>query len=304
MDLRRLRYFVVLAEELHFTRAARRLHLAQPALSQQQRVLERELGARLVERGPGGCRLTPVGVVAATEARALLAHADSARARIDAAIREQGGQIRLAYTRSARGGMVDALVSRFRQENPHVQVISETGWTAPNVAGLLSGKFDAAFVRPPLYEPELRCRVVDTEELLLAVPTDHPLTAQRRIPRDAVVGQPAVMWPRENGPGMFDRTVEQIWPNGGFNLLRNEPDDEQLLRAVAGGSVVAAVPAGRARTLRLPGVRLRRFTAPVPTIDVGLAYHPRHMSPAVERLLSALDDLVPADAHRRPRMLR
>jgi DNA-binding transcriptional LysR family regulator len=290
MDLRRLRYFLVLAEELHFTRAARRLHLAQPALSQQQRTLERELGARLIERGPGGCTLTPVGVVAAAEARALLAHVDGARARIDAAVREQGAQIRLAYTRSARGGLVDALVARFRQDNPHVRVISETGWTAPNVAGLLAGRFDVAFVRPPLYEPELRCRIVDTEELLLALPAGHPMTARRRIPREAVAGEPAVMWPRENGPGMFDRTVEQIWPGGGFNLVRHEPDDEQLLRAVAGGSVVAAVPAGRARALRLPGVRLRHFTAPVPTVDIGLAYHPRRLSPAAERLLAALDE--------------
>lgn len=292
MDLRRLRYFVVLAEELHFTRAARRLHLAQPALSQQHRTLEREIGARLVERGPGGCTLTPVGEIVAAEARQLLAHADSARSRIEAAVREQGGQLRLAYTRSARGGLVDDLVARFRQDNPHVRLISETGWTALNVAGLLAGRFDAAFVRPPLYEPELRCRVVDTEELLLAVPAGHRLTGLRRIPRAAVAGEPAVMWPRENGPGMFDRTVEQIWPDGGFHLVRQEPDDEQLLRAVAEGSVVAAVPAGRARALRLPGVRLRHFTAPTPTVDIALAYHPRRLSPAAVRLLAALDDLM------------
>jgi DNA-binding transcriptional LysR family regulator len=301
MDLRRLRYFVVLAEELHFTRAARRLHLAQPALSQQHRILEREVGARLVERGPGGCTLTAVGAVVAAEASALLEHVEGARSRIDAAVREQGGQLRLAYTRSARGGLVDTLVARFRQDNPHVRLISETGWTAPNVAGLLSGRFDAAFVRPPLYEPELRCRVVDTEELLLVVPAGHPLTALRRIPREAVAGVPAVMWPRENGPGMFDRTVEQVWPGGGFNLARQEPDDEQLLRAVAEGSVVAAVPAGRARALRLPGVRLRHFTAPAPAVDIGLAYHPRRLSPAAERLLAALDDLAPSAAPRHSR---
>ncbi|MBL7258096.1 LysR family transcriptional regulator [Paractinoplanes lichenicola] len=296
MDLRRLRYFVVLDEELNFTRAARRLHLAQPALSQQLRTLERELGARLIERGPGGCTLTPVGVVALAEARAVLARADSARSRIDAAIREQGGRLHLAYTRSARGGLVDAVVARFRRENPNVEVIAETGWTALNVAGLLSGKFDAAFVRPPLYEPELRCRILGTEELLLAVPAGHPLAGLRRIPREAVAGEPAVMWPRENGPGMFDRTVEQIWPDGGFTLLRHEPDDEQLLRAVAGGSVVAAVPAGRARALRVPGVRLRRFVAPLPTIDIGLAFHPRRVSPLAQRLLSALDDPPPDSA--------
>ncbi|GIE89020.1 LysR family transcriptional regulator [Actinoplanes regularis] len=296
MDLRRLHYFVVLAEEESFTKAADRLHITQPALSQQLRVLERELGARLIERGPGRCTLTAVGTVAVAEARELLAQADSAQARIDAAVREQSGRLRLAYTRSARGGMVDAIVSRFREQNPRVELISETAWTAPNVEGLLSGRFDVAFVRPPLYEDRLCCRTIGSEELLLAVPSGHRLARRGRITREEVVDEPAVMWPRENGPGMFDRTVGQVWPNDGFNLVRHEPDDEQLLRAVAEGSVVAAVPAGRARALRLPGVRLRRFTAPVPTVDIGLAYHPRRVSPATQRLISVLDELVPPGA--------
>ncbi|WP_437668787.1 LysR family transcriptional regulator [Sorangium sp. So ce131] len=289
MDLRRLRYFAVLAEELHFTRAASRLRIAQPALSQQIQALEQEVGAALVDRGGRGCALTPIGRLVADEAAALLAQAAAARERIDAAVRGQGGRIRLAYTRSARGGRVDALVARFRAENPYVEVVAETGWTAPNVAGLLAGRLDVAFVRPPVTEPGLRCRFVDTEELLLAVPADHPLAQRRTIPRELVFGVPAVMWPRENGPGMYDRIVGQVWPRGGFNLVRHEPDDEQLLRAVAGGAVVAAVPAGRARALRVPRVRLRRFTAPVPTVDIALAYPARAVNPAVMRLLALLD---------------
>ncbi|MFK3979774.1 LysR family transcriptional regulator [Micromonospora sp. NPDC050397] len=288
MELRRLRYFAVLAEELHFTRAAERLRIAQPALSQQVRALERELGARLVDRTARGCVLTPVGVVVADEARTLLTQAGAARDRIAAAVRGQGGRLRLAYTRSARGGRVDALVARFRAENPYVEVAPETGWTAPNVAGLLSGRYDAAFVRPPVDEPGIRCHFVDTEELLLAVPADHPLAKRRRIPRELVVDEPAVMWPRENGPGMYDRIVRQIWPHG-FSPVRHEPDDEQLLRAVSAGGVLAAVPAGRATALRVPGVRLRHFTAPVPTVDIGLAYHVRTVTPVVLRLLALLD---------------
>ncbi|WP_432836028.1 LysR substrate-binding domain-containing protein [Dactylosporangium sp. CA-092794] len=291
MDLRRLRYFAVLAEELHFTRAAARLHIAQPALSQQVRALEREFGARLVERGAGACTLTPVGTVVAAEATLLLAQADAARERIAAAARGQGGRIRLAYTRSARGGRVDALADRFRAQNPRVEIIPETGWHAPNVAGLLAGRYDAAFVRPPLDEPGIGWRLVDTEELRLALPAGHPLARLRRVPREAVAGQPAVMWPRENGPGMFDRIVAQVWPAGGFNLVRYEPDDEQLLRAVAAGGVVAAVPEGRARTLRVRGVVLRRFTPPAPIVDIGLAWNERTATPVVRRLLATLEEL-------------
>jgi DNA-binding transcriptional LysR family regulator len=289
MELRRLRYFAVLAEELHFTRAAARLHIAQPALSQQIRVLERELGAELVHRGGGSCSLTEVGLVVAEQARALLLEVDAAQERIDAAVRGQRGRLRVAYTRSARGGRVDALIARFRTENPQVTVMVETGWTAPNLLGLLNDRFDVAFVRPPIDEPELVCRLIDTEELLLALPERHPLAARTRVPRELLVGEPTVMWPRENGPGMFDRTVQQIWPDGGFTLARHEPDDEQLLRAVAEGGVIAVVPAGRARSLRLPGVRLRHLTGPTPTVDIGLAYRPRTASPVVLRLIGLLD---------------
>ncbi|GAA3186594.1 LysR substrate-binding domain-containing protein [Dactylosporangium siamense] len=288
MELRRLRYFAVLAEELHFTRAAARLRIAQPALSQQVKALEREVGARLVERGRGGCVLTPVGTVVAAEAAALLAQAAGAEQRIAAAVRGQGGRLRLAYTRSARGGVVDDLVERFRAAHPLVEVVPETGWTAPNVAGLLAGRYDAAFVRPPVDDEGIRWRLVGTEELLLALPTGHPLAARRRVPRELLRGEPAVMWPRDNGPGMYDRIVAQIWPGGGFALARHEPDDEQLLRAVAAGGVLAAVPEGRARALRMPGVLLRRFTGVPPTVDIGLAWAPRHLNPVVRSLLDVL----------------
>ncbi|MCI4061722.1 LysR substrate-binding domain-containing protein [Micromonospora sp. R77] len=289
-DLRRWRYFVVLAEELHFTRAAARLRIAQPALSQQIRALERQLGVPLLHRDSHGCALTGVGEQVAAEARRLLADVDAATARIRDLVGGRGGRLRLAYTRSARGGRVDALVARFRERHPEVELVAETGWTAPNVAGLLAGRLDVAFVRPPVPEPGLTCRTVDAEELLLAVPAGHPLAAgRRRVHRTEVVGLPAVMWPRENGPGMFDRTIAQVWPDGGFHLVRQEPDDEQLLRAVAGGDVVAAVPAGRARALKVPGVRLRRFTAPVPTVDIALAWRHDTTNPAVRRLVALLD---------------
>ena len=219
MELRRLQYFAVLARELHFTRAAAQLHIAQPALSQQIRVLERELGAELIDRSGGSCTLTEVGRLVAAETETLLAEVGAAQDRIEAAVRGQRGRLRLAYTRSARGGRVDALITRFRAENPQVVVEAETGWTAPNVAGLLSNRFDVAFVRPPIPEPGLVCRFVDSEELLLALPDTHPLAARERIDRELLIGEPAVMWPRENGPGMFERTVTQIWPDGGFNLV-------------------------------------------------------------------------------------
>ncbi|GAB3252136.1 LysR family transcriptional regulator [Kineosporia babensis] len=288
LNLRRLGYLVVLAEELNFTRAAARLHIAQPALSQQIRQLEKELGAELVVRRRTGCALTEIGELVVAEGRDLTARVDAATARIQAAVQGRSGRIRLAYTRSARGGAVDALIARYRERFPDVEVLAETGWTALNVAGLLAGRLDLAFVRPPIEEAGIVCCSMEPEELLLALPEGHPLARLKLVARERLVGEPVVMWPRENGPGMYDRTVEQVWPNGGFNHARYEPDDEQLLRAVASGGVIAVVPAGRARALPMPGVRLRRFRGPTPTVGLALAYRPEHLPAAGQDLLDLL----------------
>ncbi|WP_329577133.1 LysR family transcriptional regulator [Kitasatospora sp. NBC_01250] len=291
MDLRQMRYFTVLAEELNFTRAARRLHIAQPALSQQVKALERRLGARLIERGSTGCTLTAVGEVVAQEARGVLARATAAEERIAAAVAGRHGRLNLAYTRSARGGPADALVSAFRERHPEVELRLQTGWTAHNVTLLLAGQLDAAFVRPPLDAPELTCLPLGEEELLLAVPADHPLAATRsRISRRRIATEPVILWPRENGPGMHDLIIRQLWPDHGPRIVREEPDDEQLLLAVAAGHGVAPIPEGRAHALRVPGIRLRRLTAPTPTVGLGLAYDPRVDARALQFLLSLARD--------------
>jgi DNA-binding transcriptional LysR family regulator len=289
-DLDRLRSFLVLAEELHFTRAAARLHLTQPTLSQQIQALERQLGADLVKRDARGCTLTEIGHQVAAEARRLVADVDAGGARIQAAVGGFQGRLRIAYTRSARGGLVDALIDRFRKLYPLVEIIAETAWTAPNVAGLLAGRIDAAFVRSPIDEPRLVCCHIDHEELLLAVPDRHLLLNQESVRRTDIIDVPAVMWPRPNAPGMYDRIIAQVWPQGGFRLDHHEPDDEQLLLAVAGGNVIAPVPEGRALALTMPGVHLRRFAdPPPPTVCIALAYPESSTNPAVLRLAALLD---------------
>ncbi|WP_405817551.1 LysR substrate-binding domain-containing protein [Streptomyces sp. NBC_01390] len=294
MDLRRLRYFLVLAEELNFTRAARRLHIAQPALSQQIRALERDIGAPLLERGSRGCRLTPVGEVVAREAGELLAHADASQERIRAAVGGRRVQLRLALTRSARGGPVDALLAEFRTLHPDVDLVVRTGWTAHNITELLAGRLDAAFVRPPLDGEDgegLECRHIAREELLVAVPAEHPLARERRVTRAHIAAEPVILWPRENAPGMHDLITRQLWPGSGPRIVREEPDDEQLLLSVASGAGIAPVPEGRARALRISGVRLKRVTAPMPTVDLALAHRPAGAAPALRGLLSLVDAL-------------
>ncbi|WP_372665506.1 LysR family transcriptional regulator [Amycolatopsis kentuckyensis] len=282
MDLRRWHYFAVLAEEMHFTRAAARLFVSQPSLSQQIRAFEAELGVALLDRSGPRFALTEAGRVAAAEARELLSRLDRARGVIAAAGRGDAGRLRIAYTRSAPGPLAGDLVAAYRAAFPEVELALETGWTSLNLARLSAGEIDVGFVRPPVVSPGIEVAVVGSEEVLIAVPSGHALARRRgRLRRAWLAAEPVVFWPRENGPGQYDAISAQVWPAGVPPIVREEPEDEQLMRAVAEGAGIAAVPEHRARGLKRRGVVLRRLEDPVPVIDLGLAWRAGTVAPVV-----------------------
>ncbi|MGK3201691.1 LysR family transcriptional regulator [Amycolatopsis sp. MEPSY49] len=282
MDLRRWHYFAVLAEEMHFTRAAARLFVSQPSLSQQIRAFEAELGVALLDRSGPRFALTEAGRVAAAEARELLSRLDQARGVIAAAGRGDAGRLRIAYTRSAPGPLAGDLVAAYRAAFPEVELALETGWTSLNLARLSAGEIDVGFVRPPVVSPGIEVAVVGSEEVLIALPSGHALARRRgRLRRVWLAEEPVVFWPRSNGPGQYDAISAQVWPAGVPPIVREEPEDEQLMRAVAEGAGIAAVPEHRARGLKRRGVVLRRLEDPVPVIDLGLAWRAGVVAPVV-----------------------
>ncbi|MEC3976737.1 LysR family transcriptional regulator [Amycolatopsis sp. H20-H5] len=288
MDLRRWHYFAVLAEEMHFTRAAERLYISQPSLSQQIRALEADLGVALLDRSGPRFTLTDAGTVAAVEARELLESLRRSRRRVVAAARGESGRLRIAYTRSAPGPRASGLVAEYRRRHPGVAIELETGWTVLNIARLEAGEIDLCFVRPPVESPAVQVHVIEVEEVLVALPEAHPLAAFDRLDRAQIAREPVVFWPRANGSGQYDAISSQVWPGGVPPVVREEPEDEQLMNAVAEGAGLAAVPEHRARTLRTPGVVLRRLTDPVPRIELGLACRADPVGPLVGAFLALL----------------
>jgi DNA-binding transcriptional LysR family regulator len=283
VDLRRWHYFAVLAEEMHFTKAAARLFVSQPSLSQQIRAFEADLGVALLDRSGPRFALTEAGRVAAGEARELLGRLERARGVIAAAGRGDTGRLRIAYTRSAPGPLAGDLVAAYRSRYPGVELALETGWTSLNLARLAAGEIDVGFVRPPVTAPGVEVTVVGSEEVLIALPSAHALARRRgRVRRASIAGEPVVFWPRENGPGQYDAISGQVWPGGVPPIVREEPEDEQLMRAVAEGAGIAAVPEHRARALRRRGVVLRHLEDPVPRIDLGLAWRAGSVAPVVK----------------------
>jgi LysR family hca operon transcriptional activator len=191
MELRHLRYFIAVADELSFTRAAQRLHTAQPSLSQQIRNLEDEVGTPLFERTRRKVELTDAGKVFLAEARLVVAQADRAVARA-----RQVGQgratVTIGFVPAAEIRVFPVILPRLRLRFPEVNVELRSLPTAEQEDALLRGDIDVAFMRRPVLSPELLSEVVLTEPLVVVLPSGHPLAKQKRIAPAQLSGEPFI----------------------------------------------------------------------------------------------------------------
>ena len=274
MELRHLRYFVTVAGELHFGRAAERLFISQPALSQQIRSLEAELGLKLLERDRRGVRLTPEGAAFLAEATAVVQQADRAAAVARALAEGATGRLRISYVRTTPGGLPERIVREYQRRFPGVELAADSGSTGANVERLRTGELDVAFVHTPIENAaDLGCVDITTVPLVVALPSTHPLSRRRRIPREALAGVPLVYFPRTNSPGVYDLGLSQVYGSTSApDIVRTEPTEERMLVAVAEGAGITLLTEERAATLRYPGVVYRRFAAPEPTVPLAVAF--------------------------------
>jgi DNA-binding transcriptional LysR family regulator len=292
VELRQLRSFVAVAEELHFRRAADRLHLAQPSVSQQVRTLESELGVRLFERNRRGVVLTAAGVTLLEDARDLLARADRAAERARDAGTGIRGRLRLSLTRSLTGGLAGEIVEAFRERYPEVNLELSVGYTSLHAEQLRHGLIDVAFVRPPLQDAALEEHELAREPLVCVLPSRHRLARRRAIAPDDLREEPLVWWPREHGPGPWEEMLGAVYGAGRWpEIARTEPEEERLVSAVAEGAGVSFIMLERSRTLRIPGAVFRRFTTPEPTVGIALAWRGGAVLPVIARLREVADDV-------------
>ena len=199
---RDLRYFVAVAEDLHFTRAAERLFISQPALSKQIRMLERQLGAPLFDRGREGVRLTPVGEALLPHARQVLAAWDRGWAEAEQAKSKQRATLVAGMSTSpGRGGLLPAIRSRFTEDRPDAElVLRQVDWS-DSTAGLADGSCDVAFVWLPLPRPgRFRLLVVAEEPRHIALPRSHRLAAQDSLTMADLLDEPFLALPESAGP--------------------------------------------------------------------------------------------------------
>src|ERR1051326_802104 len=265
VELRHLRYFVTVASEMHFGRAAQRLIVSQPALSQQIRSLEGELGFKLFERNRRGVQLTPEGATFLREAEAVVQQADHA-AEVARALAEGGaGHLRLSQLRTTPRGLPERITGEFQRRHAGVEMLPESGSTEQNVDRLRTAQLDVAFVLAPIEDSTgIGCLEIAPEPIVVALPAGHPLSRRRRIRREELVDVPLVFHPRHNSPGFYDSLLSQVYGTATPNIVRTEANEERMLLAVAEGAGITMLLADRTATLRFSGVVYRRFAPPEP----------------------------------------
>jgi DNA-binding transcriptional LysR family regulator len=265
MELRHFRYFLAVAEERHITRAARRLGMQQPPLSQQIRALEAEIGVALFTRLPRGVALTAAGTAFLAEARRVLAGAEQAASRAVLAARGQEGEIAIGFTTSALlHPLVTAITGAYAARYRNVTLTLQEGNAADLTDQLAAGSLHAAFLRAVVSRPlGVDFTELLAEDMLLAVPSGHRL-ARRRPAQVAIADLAAerfILVRRHAAPGMYADVVEECRAAGFEPIIAAEVGRMlSNIKLVAAGVGISVVPASM-REIRLDGVRYLRLAA-------------------------------------------
>ncbi|MEO7068191.1 MAG: LysR substrate-binding domain-containing protein [Rhodanobacter sp.] len=290
-DFRQLRYFIAVAEELSFTRAALRLHLSQPPLTQQIQALERDLGVRLLDRNRRHVALTEPGQLFLDQARQILAKAEEARHQVIAAAAGYIGQLRLAYTVSVSfHPALPQTLLRYGRIAPNVRVQLCEMYTQAQFAALLAGQIDVGFVRSEPARAEdarrIQLTVVDRERLLIALPDGHPLSQRSSLHLSEVAADTFVTQPRELAATLYDQLLT-LAATAGFvpSIGQHAQQINGLLALVAAGLGLALVPASM-RVVHLAGVSYVPLEDENAYMLLAVAYRADDHTPALQQFLA------------------
>jgi len=289
MELRHLRYFVAVAEERHFGRAAERLHMAQPPLSQQIRQLESELGVTLLRRTTRRVDLTDAGTAYLEKARGILAAVDEAG--IEAQRVEAGltGRLAVGCVGSATYSLLPTLARTLREQRPGLDFSFRGEMLVPDqVAALLAGEIDLALLRPPVDEPGIAVHPLRTERLIVALPDGHRLAGRRRVRVADLRHEDLVMHPARGRSVMHGLVTALCQEEGFLPRVRHEvAETSTLVTFVAAGLGVAVVPEPVA-ALGVPGTVYRPLASPRARVELAAATRAGEEAAAVARALEVL----------------
>jgi DNA-binding transcriptional LysR family regulator len=293
IELRHLRYFVAVAEELHFGRAAARLVVSQPALSRQIRELERELGIELFVRTSRQVRLTPPGELLLQEARLTLVQTERAIETARRAGRGELGQLAIGYLGSVAFTLLPPLVRAFRERRPEVALRFYEGIDDKQLAGIAEGHLDVGFIRSPGRNEGIRIEPIHHEALTAVLPSDHRLASQERIGIGALAEASLVLWPRALSAAVHDEIIAACRRAGFVPRIEIETAGTLGTFGLVAAGLGVSILVESYRRLRPPGVAFVPIEGLSSTLYV--AWRGDNRSSALAALLGLMRSIAEAD---------
>ncbi|WP_332853175.1 LysR family transcriptional regulator [Duganella sp. S19_KUP01_CR8] len=290
IELRQLRYFVTVAEELHFGKAALRLHMTQPPLSQTIQALEELLGAPLFERNRRGVALTPAGLALLPEARRMLAQSQELPQLVQRAAAGEVGRLTLAFISSADYSVLPPFLRAYRAAYPQVQITLQEATSDLQLDDLLNNRIDAGLLIPPL--PDKAKLVLDylpvlSEPLVLALPAGL-LKKQGKLALASLPPLPLIVFPRAISPALYD-AILSVFRDAGITpeIGQQAIQMQTIVSLVSAGMGMALVPQSVSNLMRT-GVEYRALRDATPLVETGLAWRRDNASPVLRGFLELL----------------
>ena len=300
MELRQLRYFVAVAEEGHFGRAAQRLRMSQPPLSMQIKGLEAELGVELLNRSTRRVALTDAGRAFLEKTRAILGAVEEARDAARGAGHGTQGKLHVGFISSAPLSLLPPSIRLFRERFGGVELALKELSSAQQVDALYEDEIKVGLVRLPMRAPGIRFDPVFEERLVVAVPTGHALEKLERVPLEAIADLPLVFFTRQLIPGFHAQIVELFRRVGAFpKVAQHAVHLQTIVSLVASGVGIAILPSSAERVGR-EGVVYRALDVPDATSWMGLAWVEGDESKLVKHFIGAVREAAGAKASDLP----
>ena len=289
MELRHLRYFVAVAEELHFNRAAERLHIAQPPLSQQIKQLETELGVELFHRRTKRqVQLTEAGQVLLRATYRILDQLEQAVSDAQRAGRGETGTLIIGFTSTVVYDILPAILSRYREQFPQVNLVLQELTTTQQEEALQNHQIEVGFCHPPLKDDRLELETILQEPMVVVLPETHSLANETTVSINSLADESFILFPRHLGPGLYDQIVSFCQQaNFSPKVMQEAVQMQTIVGLVSAKMGIALVPASL-QNLQRAGIVYKPLQGATPQVEVGVVWLSENVSPVLHEFLKII----------------
>ncbi|MBD2208811.1 LysR family transcriptional regulator [Nostoc linckia FACHB-104] len=286
MELRHLRYFIAVAEELHFSKAAERLHIAQPPLSQQIQQLEAEIGVELFHRKTKRqVQLTEAGKVFLQETYGLLLQLETAIALTQRIGRGQTGQLRIGFTSLVIYELLPLILRQFREQFPDVELVLRELTTSQQEQAIRDSVIHVGFAHPPLEDDTLSYQSIHQQTLVVALPSNHSLAQTENIQVQELENEPLIMFPRYLAPGLYDLIMSLFRQRNIKPQITQEAVQMQTIIGLVSAGMGVAITPSSLQNLQRSGVSYHPLREQAPVIETAVIWQQSTLTPLVENFL-------------------